>query len=96
MPDATAELPAALPCFDGYRPHPLRVRGAHTPVAGAAHRRVQARAGTPAAGTYPSSDTGALNDVTSGANGSCGSCLCTAGTGYDGLSTPNGTAAFTG
>jgi subtilase family serine protease len=63
-----------------------------------------ALAGTPAAGTYPSSylysDSGALNDVTSGSNGSCGgSYLCTAGTGYDGptgLGTPNGTADFTG
>jgi len=40
----------------------------------------------------------ALNDVTSGSNGSCGgSYLCTAGAGYDGptgLGTPNGVAAF--
>ncbi|MGE7433403.1 putative Ig domain-containing protein [Kitasatospora sp. NPDC001175] len=64
---------------------------------------VYALAGTPAAGSspasYPYSHTGSLNDVTSGANGSCSpSYLCTAGTGYDGptgLGTPNGTAAFT-
>ena len=41
---------------------------------------------------------GALFDVTSGSNGSCGgSYLCTAGPGYDGptgLGTPNGTGAF--
>ena len=63
-----------------------------------------ALAGIPAAGTYPSSylynDPGALNDVTSGSNGSCSpSYLCTAGAGYDaptGLGTPNGTADFTG
>ena len=39
----------------------------------------------------------ALNDVTSGSNGPCGTYLCTAGTGYDGptgLGTPNGTGAF--
>jgi hypothetical protein len=64
---------------------------------------VYALAGTPAAGTtpasYPYAHTGALNDVTSGSNGSCGgSYLCTAKAGYDGptgLGTPNGTAAFT-
>jgi subtilase family serine protease len=64
---------------------------------------VFALAGTPAAGTYPSSypyaHTANLNDVTSGSNGSCSpSYLCTAGVGYDGptgLGTPNGVAAYT-
>ncbi|HVV24891.1 MAG TPA: hypothetical protein VHF06_36005, partial [Pseudonocardiaceae bacterium] len=64
---------------------------------------VYALAGTPAPGTHPNSypyaDTGALNDVTSGSNGSCTiSYLCTSGPGYDGptgLGTPNGVAAFT-
>ena len=41
---------------------------------------------------------GALNDVTSGSNGSCGGTyFCTAGAGYDGptgLGTPNGVTAF--
>ncbi|MET8803100.1 S53 family peptidase [Streptomyces sp. NPDC004546] len=63
-----------------------------------------ALAGTPSAGSSPASfpyaHTSALNDVTSGSNGSCGgSYLCTGTTGYDGptgLGTPNGTAAFTG
>ncbi|MFF3912560.1 peptidase S8 [Streptomyces sp. NPDC001852] len=63
-----------------------------------------ALAGAPSAGSYPASfpyaHTSALNDVTSGSNGSCGgSYLCTGGTGYDGpsgLGTPNGTTAFTG
>ncbi len=63
---------------------------------------VYAMATAPTAGTYPSSypyaDRGALNDVTSGSNGSCSPAyLCTAGTGYDGptgLGTPNGVAAF--
>ncbi|MFI1167953.1 S8 family serine peptidase [Streptomyces sp. NPDC020801] len=49
-------------------------------------------------GSYPYSHTPALNDVTSGSNGSCaGSYLCKAGPGYDGptgLGTPKGTGAF--
>jgi N-acetylneuraminic acid mutarotase len=64
---------------------------------------VYAVAGTPVSGTYPNSypyaRTSALNDVTTGANGTCSpSYLCTAGTGYDGptgLGTPAGVAAFT-
>jgi N-acetylneuraminic acid mutarotase len=62
-----------------------------------------ALAGTPAAGSYPASypysTPAALNDITSGSDGSCGgSYLCTAGPGYDGpsgLGSPNGVAAFT-
>jgi Putative Ig domain len=62
-----------------------------------------ALAGTPAAGTYPSSypyqHPSSLFDVTSGSNGSCSPAyLCTGEAGYDGptgLGTPNGTAAFT-
>jgi Putative Ig domain len=61
-----------------------------------------ALAGTPAAGTYPSSyiykHTSDLYDVTSGANGSCSPAyLCTAEVGYDGPTgwgTPDGVAAF--
>lgn len=49
-------------------------------------------------GSYPYAHTSALNDVTSGSNGTCSpSYLCTAGTGYDGptgLGTPNGTGGF--
>ena len=49
-------------------------------------------------GADPYNDTGALFDVTSGSNGSCGgSYLCTAKAGYDGptgLGTPNGSVAF--
>ncbi|MDT4916265.1 MAG: hypothetical protein QOH89_965 [Pseudonocardiales bacterium] len=63
---------------------------------------VYALAGNSASVSYPSSlpygNTGALHDVTSGSNGSCGgSYLCTAGAGYDGptgLGTPNGYGAF--
>jgi hypothetical protein len=64
---------------------------------------VFALAGTPTAGTYPSSypysHTANLFDVTSGTNGTCSPAyLCTGQAGYDGptgLGTPNGTAAFT-
>jgi subtilase family serine protease len=49
-------------------------------------------------GSAPYANRGALHDVTTGSNGSCGgSYLCTAGAGYDGptgLGTPNGTGAF--
>ena len=49
-------------------------------------------------GSAPYANPGALFDVTSGSNGSCGgSYLCTAKVGYDGptgLGTPNGTGAF--
>ncbi|MEU3887634.1 S53 family peptidase [Streptomyces sp. NPDC029041] len=65
---------------------------------------VYALAGTPSTGSYPAefpyANTTALNDVTSGSNGSCTtSYFCTARTGYDGptgLGTPQGLAAFTG
>jgi hypothetical protein len=61
-----------------------------------------ALAGTPAAGTYPSSyiykHTSDLYDVTSGANGTCSPAyLCTAEVGYDGPTgwgTPDGVTAF--
>jgi len=50
--------------------------------------------------SLPYAHAGALNDVTSGSNGSCSvAYLCTGETGYDGptgLGTPNGAAAFTG
>jgi subtilase family serine protease len=73
-----------------------------TSVASPIIASVFALAGTPTAGTYPSSypysHTASLNDVTSGSNGTCSPAyLCTAGPGYDGptgLGTPNGTAAF--
>lgn len=62
-----------------------------------------ALAGTPAAGTFPSSyiyqHTPNLFDVTSGSDGTCSPAyLCTAQAGYDGPTgwgTPDGTAAFT-
>jgi N-acetylneuraminic acid mutarotase len=48
--------------------------------------------------SYPYAHTDAINDVTSGTNGTCTPAyLCTAGPGFDGptgLGTPNGTTAF--
>jgi subtilase family serine protease len=67
---------------------------------------VYALAGTPSTSSYPASfpyakaGTSALNDVTSGNNGTCSTTyLCTAQSGYDGptgLGTPEGVSAFTG
>jgi subtilase family serine protease len=65
---------------------------------------VYALAGTPSSGSYPAKfpyeHTSALNDVTSGTNGTCPtSYFCTAGAGYDGPTgwgTPQGVSAFTG
>ena len=73
-----------------------------TSVASPIIASVYALAATATAGTYPDSypyaNPGALFDVTSGTNGSCGgSYLCTGAAGYDGptgLGTPNGVAAF--
>jgi subtilase family serine protease len=65
---------------------------------------VYALAGTPSSGSYPAAfpyaHRSALNDVTTGNNGTCAtSYFCTATTGYDGptgLGTPAGLTAFTG
>ncbi|MFF4039954.1 peptidase S8 [Streptomyces sp. NPDC001816] len=67
---------------------------------------VYALAGTPGSSDYPAAypyaaaGTSALNDVTSGNNGTCAtSYFCTAKSGYDGPTgwgTPQGTDAFTG
>ncbi|MEU5420205.1 putative Ig domain-containing protein [Streptomyces sp. NPDC020667] len=99
---AVADPATGLAVYDTYQAAGWNVYGgtsASSPIIAA----VYALAGTPAAGSYPASypyaHPSALNDVTSGANGSCSpSYLCTAGTGYDGptgLGTPNGTGAFT-
>ena len=79
------------------------VRFGGTSVATPIIAGVYALAGAPSPGTYPASypyaQSGQLNDVTSGSNGSCGGTyLCTAMGAYDGptgLGTPNGTGAFT-
>jgi N-acetylneuraminic acid mutarotase len=99
---AVADPVTGVAVYDSYQASGWGVFGgtsASSPIIAS----VFADAGSPAAGTYPNSypyaDPSALNDVTSGSNGSCSpSYLCTAGAGYDGptgLGTPNGTAAFT-
>ncbi|HEU0027671.1 MAG TPA: hypothetical protein VFQ25_11195 [Ktedonobacterales bacterium] len=67
------------------------------PIIGSVHA-LAGNTGSVNYGSYPNSHTSALNDVTSGSNGTCGdSDLCTAGSGWDGptgLGAPNGTGAF--
>ncbi|MFD9334968.1 putative Ig domain-containing protein [Streptomyces sp. NPDC060028] len=100
---AVADPATGLAVYDSYQASGWNVYGG-TSASAPIIASVYALAGTPAAGTYPSAypyaHTSSLNDVTSGANGSCsGSYLCTAKSGYDGptgLGTPNGTAAFAG
>ncbi|AEW99702.1 S53 family peptidase [Streptantibioticus cattleyicolor] len=99
---AVADPATGVAVYDSYQSQGWNVYGgtsASSPIIAA----VYADAGTPSQGSNPASfpyaHTSALNDVTSGSNGSCGTYLCTAGDGYDGptgLGTPNGTAAFTG
>ncbi|WP_406504542.1 peptidase S8 [Streptomyces sp. NBC_00212] len=99
---AVADPATGLAVYDSYQASGWNVYGgtsASSPIIAS----VYALAGAPGASSTPSSfpyaHTGSLNDVTSGANGSCSNYLCKAGTGYDGptgLGTPNGTAAFTG
>ncbi|MFI9719994.1 putative Ig domain-containing protein [Streptomyces sp. NPDC052396] len=99
---AVADPATGLAVYDSYQSGGWNVYGgtsASSPIIAA----VYALAGTPAAGSYPASypyaHPSALNDITTGANGSCTPAyLCTTGPGYDGptgLGTPNGTAAFT-
>ncbi len=52
---------------------------------------------TGSSASYAYTHTSSLHDVKSGSNGSCGTIVCNAGTGWDGptgLGTPNGTGAF--
>ncbi|GAA2657534.1 peptidase S8 [Streptomyces lunalinharesii] len=99
---SVADPATGLAVYDSYQATGWNVYGG-TSAAAPFIAGVYALAGTPGASdtpaSYPYSHTSALNDVTSGANGSCSpSYLCTAGAGYDGptgLGTPNGTAAFT-
>jgi hypothetical protein len=73
-----------------------------TAVAAAIVAGAYALAGTPASdvdpASYPYANSGALNDITSGSNGTCSPAyLCTAGPGYDGptgLGSPYGDVAF--
>jgi subtilase family serine protease len=98
---AVADPDTGVAVYDTYQSGGWAVYGgtsASSPIIAATY----AIAGTPLSTSYPSSypysHQSALNDVTSGTNGSCSrSYLCTAGPGYDGptgLGTPNGYAAF--
>jgi hypothetical protein len=98
---AVADPATGVAVFDTYDQSGfLEVGGtsASSPIIAATY----ALAGTPAAGTFPSSylyqHTGSLFDVTTGSTATCSpSYLCTAGVGYDGptgLGTPDGVAAF--
>jgi subtilase family serine protease len=68
------------------------------PIVGAMYALAGNVPSTTEMGSLPYATPSALNDVTSGSNGSCGgSYLCTGAAGYDGptgLGTPNGAAAF--
>ncbi len=70
-----------------------------TPIIGAVYALAANAPSTTAMNSLPYAHPGALNDVTSGSNGSCSPAyLCNGEVGYDGptgLGTPNGVAAFT-
>jgi hypothetical protein len=100
---AVADPDTGLAIYDSYSQSGWLVVGgtsAATPIIASSY----ALAGQPEPGSspaqYPYTDPDALNDVTSGMNGSCSPAyLCTAGPGYDGptgLGTPDGVAAFSG
>ncbi|MFE9555680.1 peptidase S8 [Streptomyces sp. NPDC006692] len=98
---AVADPATGVAVYDSYQASGWNVYGG-TSAAAPIIAGVYALAGTPGTGDYPSkypyAHTSALNDVTTGSNGTCSpSYLCTAGSGYDGptgLGTPNGTTAF--
>ena len=98
---AVADPDTGVAVYDTYEANGWAVYGgtsAATPIIAA----VYALAGEPTPGsnpaTYPYAHASALNDVTSGHNGSCSpSYLCTARAGFDGptgLGTPEGYTAF--
>jgi hypothetical protein len=98
---ADADPSTGVAVYDSYNQGGWLVFGG-TSVASPVIASTYALAGLPASGSYPASylyasyhgDPSLFNDVTSGANGSCGpAVLCTAGTGWDGptgLGTPDG------
>nr|WP_243639938.1 putative Ig domain-containing protein [Streptacidiphilus pinicola] len=99
---AVADPATGVAVYDSYQATGWNVYGgtsASSPIIAS----VYADAGTPGSGDYPAKypyqHTSALNDVTSGSNGTCSPAyLCTAEVGYDGptgLGTPNGLTAFT-
>ncbi|GAA1885424.1 peptidase S8 [Streptantibioticus ferralitis] len=101
---AVADPATGVAVYDTYGGDPGWEVFGGTSVSSPIIASVYALAGKPSSGstpaTFPYAHTSALNDVTSGSNGSCGGgYLCTAKPGYDGptgLGTPKGTAAFKG
>jgi hypothetical protein len=99
---AVADPATGVAVYDSYGASGWQVYGG-TSASAPIIAGVYADAGTPGSGDYPAQypyrHADALNDVTSGSNGSCDPAyLCTAGVGYDGptgLGTPNGLTAFT-
>jgi len=104
---AVADPDTGVAVYDSYQFSGWDVFGG-TSVSSPVIASTYALAGTPQAGTYPArypydavlaGAANQLNDVTTGANGTCTPAyLCTAGPGYDGptgLGTPEGTGAFT-
>ncbi|MEV6006274.1 S53 family peptidase [Streptomyces sp. NPDC051976] len=98
---AVSDPAHGLAVYDSYQEKGWDVFGgtsAATPII----TGIYADAGTPPSGSHPSSfpysHTTALNDITTGNNGTCSPAyLCSAEPGYDGptgLGTPNGTTAF--
>ena len=99
---AVADPASGLAVYDSLDPGGwLQVGG--TSLSAPLVAAMYALAGTPAPGTYPvtypyAQQGNGLFDITSGSNGTCGSVLCNAGTGWDGptgLGTPNGVGALT-
>ena len=98
---AVADPSTGVWVYDSYGDPGFEVFGGTSvaaPIVGAVYAMAANPASSAQVGSYPYGHPGALNDVVSGSNGSCGSYLCTAGVGYDGptgLGTPNATLAFT-
>ncbi len=98
---AVANPNTGVAVYDSYQDSGWAVFGG-TSVAAPIIASTYALAGAPAAGSnpaqYPYDTASALNDVTSGSNGSCSPAyLCTSGPDYDGptgLGTPSGIDAF--
>ncbi len=100
---AVAAPETGVAVFDSYGGDPGWEVFGGTSVSAPIIAGVYALAGTPSAGSYPASfpyaHPGALWDITTGSNGTCGTLLCNAGPGYDGptgMGTPNGVTAFAG
>ncbi|MBY8885090.1 S53 family peptidase [Streptomyces sp. PTM05] len=100
---AVADPATGVAVYDTYQAGGWNVYGG-TSVSAPLIAAVYALAGPPSANSSPASfpyaHASALNDITTGSDGTCTPAyLCTAGPGYDGptgLGTPNGTTAFTG